>query len=270
MHHSLSITTTASLAIALLITVGGIQLGKMFRVSEPSTTDRERPSTEEITTNADREWIAELTRLGIVSTPGEPLSTSTDPVQFIGEIIADQTLNGYLSLKQSGLYSPEEAARVGEQIGANIAPAPTAVLYRTSSLATTADTSPARVITYRGDMRDALSPLVTDEEDELTLFARYLDTLDRTYLERIRASSERYKIAEMNMATIIVPEDGVEVHLRTLNALVSFRNTLERLVLFSDSSLSSLALLRTYNEAEREMLYAFDALARYYVESIDQ
>jgi len=39
----------------------------------------------------------------------------------------------------------------------------------------------------------------------------------------------------------------------------------ERLVLFADKPLASLALLRTYNDVEREMLMAFDALAQYYV-----
>ena len=37
------------------------------------------------------------------------------------------------------------------------------------------------------------------------------------------------------------------------------------LIRYADDPLATLATLRTYNEAEREMLYAFDALASYYV-----
>jgi hypothetical protein len=56
--------------------------------------------------------------------------------------------------------------------------------------------------------------------------------------------------------------------LRVTNAIGGFAENLERMVRFAKDPLATMALLRTYNEREREFDLAFDALVKYYARTI--
>lgn len=227
------------------------------------TFARSQGGQELIMNNHD--WQEELIRLGIINTANESYGTSTDPLEYIGDIIAEQVLGGYLSLKEGETYSKETANQLGESIGKSILPSPTFTPHTEKGMITVTDTSRERVLSYRADMREALAPLITDTEPELVIFAKFIETQSPEELIALAAAAKRYKEAEQNMLAVAVPQDALALHVRGINALGFYANTLDRLVLFAKSPLAILGLLRTYNEAEREMLYAFDALSQYYV-----
>ena len=134
-----------------------------------------------------------------------------------------------------------------------------------SDISIDADTSRERVLRYRADMREGTAPLISDAPPEIELFAEFLETGNREKLRALETAAARYEQAAENLGAIQVPEDAAQYHVRAVNALKDYGNTLQRLVLFSEQPLPALALLRTYNEAERELLFAFDVLAQYYV-----
>jgi hypothetical protein len=105
-------------------------------------------------------------------------------------------------------------------------------------------------------------------EPEFSLYARYIATNDSTWLEGLSATAARYRTAESAALEVEVPMSAKEAHLRAVNALGKYTETLERLVRFANDPIASLALLRTYNEDEREFLLAFDALAKFYVANV--
>jgi hypothetical protein len=114
-------------------------------------------------------------------------------------------------------------------------------------------------------MREASAILITDDPPEFETFARYIETNNPERLRELERAEERYRGAEASVLAVVVPQDAAELHIRVVNSLGFFAHTLRQLIRYADSPLTSLAILRTYNEAEREMLYAFDALSSYYV-----
>ena len=274
LHRQRPIVLTAALSVAVLLAAIGLQLGAAREPSTKKNMAFERPGSSVPTTYvSDRQdWKEELARLGIISNDADALQTlagngtTTDPLTYIDEVVAEQTINGYLSLKENETYSKELANQLGTYIGSNIIPTPTNIPHTKADILRNPDISKKSILSYRSDMREALVPLITDASPEFETFAYYIETKNPARLDELREAAERYKKAESNMLLVSVPENAVDLHLRTLNSLGAYANTLERLVLFADSPLATLALLRTYNEAEREMLYAFDALAEYYVQ----
>ena len=177
-------------------------------------------------------------------------------------------ISGYLSLKQYDAYTPERGEQLADTIAANLRAPETFVPHTADELLLDTDTSDARVVRYRSDMRMALAPLITDEEYELTLFAAYIETRDRSWLDRLDRAAERYHAAEKNVLALSIPKDAAPEHLRVANALGGFADTLERMTRFADDSFASAALLKTYNERDHEFDLAFDALVKYYARTI--
>lgn len=264
------IVFTAALSIAGLLAAIGFQLGTLREPRLTSVTTETPNAAVPVTRlSGERDWKTELARLGLVATSStDTFATTTDPLTQIGDIIAEQTINSYLTLKENGTYSKESANEIGNYIGTNIAPAPTNTPHTKADLTLDPDVSEERVLRYRADMREALAPLIISTPPEFETFAYYVETKNPARLTELKEAAARYQEAERNMLAVTVPTDAADIHIRCANALGAYANTLERLVLFADQSLASLALLRTYNETEREMLYAFDASAEYYVNKV--
>lgn len=256
------IVVTASLAGAFLLAALGLQLGEFFQLQRDQTSlSFSREGNEGASVIRERDaWRDELARLGMSATSSDAAASSTIP-----DLLASQFLEGYIALKQYGVFTGEGGRAAGERIGA-LAKAPLAYApHGEKEIQPVADTSPARVLQYRSDMRVALTTLLSDAPPEFETFARYIETKNPLRLDELREAAERYREAEKLTLAVVVPKKGAAIHLRVANALGAYAAALDQLVQSADSPLSSLAVLRTYNEAEREMLYAFDALSQYYV-----
>lgn len=159
---------------------------------------------------------------------------------------------------------------MGHAIGASIR-APSDFTPHTAEEVTIDDnTSLERTLEYRADMRDALKSLITDAPPELEIFALYVETKNPIRLQELEDAAGRYWEASRATLAVTVPQDAAAMHLRVVNALGAYGGTIQQFIRSSDSPFTTLAVLRTYNEAEREMLYAFDALASYYVRKSTQ
>lgn len=261
-----SISVTAGLAAAILLITAAWQLGDTARVQNSENIVKyDRPSTEEILTRPriqdSRDWKNELSAIGVIGTSTE---NAAEP-EGVGDIIARDFIQGFAYLKDSGRYSPERAAELGRAIGSNARIASQFVVHGESELTKDTNVSKDRVLAYRSDMREALSVLITDTEPEFELFAFYIETKNPERLRELEEAADRYKQAEKALLTVVVPQDAAALHLRTVNSLGSYADSLLQLIRYADDELATLTVLRTYNDAEREMLYAFDALASYYV-----
>ena len=264
---ALSIRTTAILACLILLGISAVQTVAWWYGDQEIDVSTLAVPTH--TAADDAAWRDELVRLGIIATSTEAdIATSTDPVARIADILGEQAAYGYLSLKE-GVLSLEDARAYGSAVGENVLPISTAAHISVADIDSTTDVSKERTLAYRADVRDATGVLITDTEPEVVLFAKYIDSKNPNLLEEIKDAAARYNTAANAMKKILVPHDAKELHVRAVNSLLDYENTLDRLVLYADSPLASLALLRTYNEVEREMLLAFDALADYYVRKVE-
>jgi hypothetical protein len=221
--------------------------------------------------NGVPDWQDDLGALGIATSTPLDMPTTTDPTSHLGTALIRTLVNGYLSLKQSDEYTSERGERLAQTIASAYKAPATFVPYTPEKLAIIDDSTEAGILRYRADMRSALLSMVDLEaEPEFAIFARYIHTNDPVWLERLSAAAANYHTAASKALSVPVPREAAEEHLRTVNAIGKYAETLDRLVRFANDPLALLALLRTYNESEREMFLAFDALAKFYVHEVSQ
>lgn len=272
-----SIATAAALSVAILIAAIGSYVGEKASANRIAQVDTARIPAErqeyvpvaDADGNGTPDWQDELAKGGIAVSTSTGQGTTSDPVASVGDSLAQSLVSGYLSLKEHDAYTPERGEQLANTLVSGFR-APTIFEPHTkSSLTIEADVSKVRISKYRNDMREALSDMVDpNTEPDFSLFARFVATNDRTWLEKLSLSASQYRAAEEKVLKVPVPESAVEVHLRAVNAIGEFAETLERLVRFSSDPLATMALLRTYNDTEREFFLAFDALAEFYVHEV--
>ncbi len=262
------IVIAAGVAGAVLLVTTGWWLSERY----PHTTTPltfERPSTQEVLAlrpkiESQRNWKEELELLGLINTSTEEGGVASSTLS-VADMISQEFLNGYSYLKESGRYTKETAAEIGQSIGENVRAPSQFVMHGEAELKKDSNVSKERSLQYRSDMREALSVLITDTPPEFELFGLYIETRNPERLRELGDAASRYQQAEHALLTIVVPQDASALHLRAINALGSYADAINQLIQHADDALSTLAILRTYNDAERELLYAFDALASYYV-----
>jgi len=103
-------------------------------------------------------------------------------------------------------------------------------------------------------------------QPEYEIFAYYVSTKDKKNLEKLRAAAQNYRAAAGATAHVVPPKDALNEHLGILNSTEEFAATLDVLVANADDPFASVAALRTYNQAEADVLDSFSALAKYYRE----
>lgn len=270
------IVTSAAVSIAALLAIVGIRLGDSANTAAASEPRiplqiQEYKKLSDADGNGIADWQDELTRGGFVATTTAAtttIATSSDPLLSLGGNLVRSLLSGYVTLKESGTYTEERGATLAEAIASNLKAPIVFTPYTEEDVRMGKATSQSAILAYRSAMRTALSPVVTNDEPELTLFARFIDTKDPYWLGELSKAAARYNAAESAALKVDVPPAAVIYHVRVLNAMRSFAEVLNSLVRYSSDSIATLALLRTYNEREREMLAAFDALAQFYARSV--
>lgn len=220
--------------------------------------------------NGIPDWQDELTASGIAAATTTPNATSTDPLSTLAARVASQLYGGYLSLKQYDQYTPERGERLAQTVAESIKAPTHFVPHTVDELSLDSDSSDARILRYRSDMRIATAPMVTDDMPEFDMFAQYIATKDSSWLQKLTDAAGRYKEVENNMLAMQIPTTAVPEHLRAVNALGAYVDALTQLAQPEGDAFGEAALIKTYNDAEEEMLFSFDALAKYYVRTLAQ
>lgn len=259
-HSSVSATqrgfshifVTAALSLATLLAVAGWQIEKVVH-------DR----------NNARSYVATSESADALSS--DPSATSSTPflessTTPIGSAVLDGLVDKYFSLQQQGLYTPEVAAKTAEKMAQDLQAPLSFHTYKAEDIQTTSDTSYARMLAYRNDLQLSLAPLLKNTEAEYEVFAYYVSTKDRKNLEKLHAAAENYRTAAQATAHVIPPKDALPPHLAVLNSLEEFAAALDALAANADDPFAAVVLLRTYNQAEADVLTSFASLAKYYRE----
>lgn len=181
----------------------------------------------------------------------------------IGNNAFGKLIGTYIALKKSGAYTRDAGERIAQDVAESInAPvAYTPILE--SDIKVDPDTSYKRMLQYRSDMRTVYEPLLQNKEPEFAVYARYVETRDKSNLVKLSEYAERYKKVASNAKSVTVPKDLTFYHVRVANALLQFAATLEQMVRYADEPVASLALLRTYNTAEQEVFNSSDSLVAF-------
>lgn len=190
-------------------------------------------------------------------------TSSADLISYIGPAMMSELVNSYTQLQQNGSFSVETAQKAGEQLAPSMRAEVSYHSYTSSDLRTDSDTSYKRMIAYRGDLQTALRPLLNNTEPEYAIFAQYVSTGDTTYLTKLKNIAQDYRDAVSATANVVVPVDATAYHVAILNAMEEFASTLDAMSAHASDPFASAALLRTYNQAEQDMLSSFNALTTY-------
>lgn len=192
-------------------------------------------------------------------------ATSSAPNDFsgIGSAAFGTLIDTYVSLKRSGAYTPAEGEAIASTVADSVTASVSYIPYSEDGLTIDPDTSYNRMLAYRSDLRSALAPLLLNTKPELGVFDRYVESGDQSALTELTAIAGRYRAAADKMMSVSVPKDATGRHVEIANSLLQFAATLEAMTRNASDAMATLALLRTYNTAEQNVLTSFDALAMY-------
>ncbi len=207
-------------------------------------------------------WQKDL--LNVASgTPEQPASGDADGLGNIGSNVVASLASSYAAMRETGGFTTQRGEQAADNVANSLEAQVSHQSYAATDFKTDPDTSYQRMLTYRDDMRTALAPLLKNNDYELKLFANYIGSGDRTYLDQLQAEVANYRAAIANAATVVVPADLLSYHVGIENALAGFASTLDAMIAHADDPFASAALLRTYQSNERAMIDAFNALAQY-------
>ena len=214
--------------------------------------------------DVDVNWQQEMMLLGLDVGDTHAVASSSDHIAMIGPQVVAQLIGGYSGLQQNGVYDEAEAQKLAESVSRNVRATLPYKTYTLADLKTGTDTSHARMLEYRAELRTSLAPLLLNTRNELELYAKYFETSDEKYLDELRAAADKYREAAELTAAVVVPRDAVNYHIAILNAMQEFSVVLDEMTARVGDPFASAALLRSYNEAESDMFFSFDKLASYY------
>ncbi len=245
------IGVTAAFAVLILLTTTGWQIQQTIREK-----------------NAQTSYVAADTQTAREATANDakPFATaSLDPNNSVlGASILADIVSRYTSLQQQGIYTHEAGQQVAEKMAATLKPEVSYTQYGAADIKTGTDTSREGAIAYRRALQISLMPLLKNTQPEFEIFAYYIDTKDEAYLARLKEVARDYRAAASSTALVVVPKDAVPEHVAILNAMQQFAATLDAMAENATDPFASAALLRTYNQAEADMLTSFKSLALYY------
>lgn len=256
------IALLALCSVVGLIVVGTVQTLSALR-PEPATP---KPTYEELplgATSPSASWQQEMILLGLATSSDPGIDDGTDPIALIAPSILAQIIGEYNGLQATGAYSAAAAEEAASRIAPNVYANVTYERYSASDIQTDPDSSYARMLAYRADLQNALQPLLNNTQAEYALYAAYLDTGDTGHLRALQSVATNYSTAAKAVAKIVVPADIATTHIALLNSLSRFGATIEDLVAHADDPIASMALLRTYNDVETDVVTSFAKLAQY-------
>lgn len=253
----------ATIAVVLLIFALAYQIRHLVATLNTSIA-YEAPVSQDTGDASDAQLQQELMLLGLATSSDPGAISESDPISMIGPVVVAQLAGRYAGLVDSGSYSEESGAAAAESIAPHVKAAISYEKYDAADVQTDSETSYERMLGYRSDLREALSPLLKNTESEFEVYGKYIETSDTGYLDQLSNIAVNYRAAAEAAARVTVPRDALNYHLDILNAMALFAATLETMASHPDDPFATVALLRSYNSAEERMFLTFNALSNYY------
>ena len=243
---------TAALSVLVLALVAGWEMNQSVQANNPATA-------------LGVQTLPSLVSSGVgASAAASATATSSDPISAIGPAVLYQLEGAYQQMQQAGVYSTTTAAAAAQSLAPYVTANVSYPTFSASDVKTDSDTSYARMLTYRNDLRTSLAPLLKNTEPEYEIFAYYVDTKDASYLAKLKNVAQEYRDAATLTSKVTAPEDAVTYQVGIQNAMEEFAGTLDAMAAHADDPFASVALLRSYDQAESDMMTSFNALTSYY------
>lgn len=214
------------------------------------------PDWQEVIRGSDPE-SATNTPQTVASVQGTATTSSSG-----ADTLARTFVNSYLSATQNGSISLSDPNAFGSALAQTIQePTIAYTIVLAKDIHTTEDSDDAQN-TYQKTLRDVVDPISKASEPEIAIYGRLLEgqaSADADLAQTIAV----YQSVAQGMRAMTVPKSALLVHLGAVNAIGFYAAVLDAMRTHIADSISSLALMRTYNEAEQNMFANFGALSKY-------
>jgi hypothetical protein len=167
------------------------------------------------------------------------------------------------SARADGVVDENEGEQAAEAVTQSIAPLLEAVSFSEKDIFDIVPESPAAKETYHSTLKKLFFPIKDMETPEIALYGKYLETGDYQYLILLRETAVTYQNIVENLKDIPVPRDAVTAHLGATESFARFALVLNALIDSKDDPLSSLSLLKLFNDTEKRMGDDFAKLGVY-------
>lgn len=259
-----------SIRIVLASLLGFVLVGSalftVIRHNGPSALTDTSASSQEATattlTLTTEDWQAALAHkaaLQSASTSSTTLSSLTETDQLVRSL-----LGPYFSETAQGAYSREQGVRIADRATAEAL----ALVYAPltpDDITTTNATSTTAVRTYKAAMQQALTPLFSLDEYELTIYARATEHNDPADFRMLAQYAAAYRTAGDAVRAIAAPRDVSAVHLAVVNNLYHLATVLDALAAGFNDPARSLSGVYNFTPVEEEFSQAFAKLNTYFI-----
>lgn len=198
-----------------------------------------------------------------VAPASAPVLAPSDPIAAVSDNAIGEVVGAYAGLQQEGAYSSTTGSQVAGTIGAGLQAPISYVQLDASQIKTTSDTSYQAMMEYRAALQTSLKPLLSNTVPEYEIFGLYVQTKDPQYLSELNTAAANYSAAASSTAMLTVPQDAISVELGLVNSMNEFAATLNQLASHGSDPIASTVLLENYNQAENDVLTAFQNLVTY-------
>lgn len=256
------LTISAALSVAALLCVTGYRVEQLF-VSHDADQGVIASAT---TSSGQNDTITDTTDdvNGFGPDTSGTNATSSNDIDRLAPNVVGQLATHYMVMQQEGTYTADAGAQVATAMAPSVKVDVPFTTYSITDIKSSPDTSYASMMKYRSNLQISLAPLLKNSIPEITIFGMYTDTKDTKYLTQLNGIAQNYRDAANATAKIVVPVDAAPYQLDILNAMQEFASTLNELTSHVDDPITTAALLRSYNQAEQDMLTSFNSLTTYY------
>lgn len=191
-------------------------------------------------------------------------SNSSDISITQTDLLAREIFGAYIQSKQQGAYDDEAfdfiiAQATNSQFGVRHS-----VSYTIDDIITTTDISTARTLQYEGDFQDAITPVITIGEYELTTYGRAVQTGDAEEFTKLVTAAAVYQNIAKTLLTMTVPEDAAQPHLDLVNSFSTFGKILTVMGSNPEDPVLTFVATRDFVEGEDAIKTAYSQIDIYF------
>lgn len=196
-----------------------------------------------------------------------PSTSSTQEFSETG-IISQILLSEYVAAAQeSGALTPESVAMVADRTaeqarlfleGIETSPLDLSVM---SDLSVTQDSSSPALKTYGNALGSILSQQPSPEENEWSVFLKFIRGQDIATMRELAPVAHRYEVMADELKTMTVPERIAEAHLSFLNSVEETARALRHMTIVGADSVADAQIITNYLSAIQQMGVAFKQIS---------
>lgn len=189
-------------------------------------------------------------------------NTTLTPTEKLGRDMFAQ----YLSLKQSGVTFDEQTTDtfVNELIQ-KMAGDMTYKVYTEKSISTASQDNPETIKNYGNALSESVRKNSSENENELIIFSRFVDSGDKKELLKLMPIITSYKGMINGMLALSVPKSALEAHLEFVNALSLVLKSLENMMSAEPDPLISVITIERHLVAAQQLQDSLNKLQTYFI-----